>query len=438
MSHRFVVHPAPLPPWARAQALAWAGAAVMACTAAAAWAQPAQSTVQAAQTALLAAQTALQQQEWAAAELWLERALLLDPDNIEARQEWAQLLLRRGERDTARALLDSLRPFNRLPPPQAQAMQALWAAAQAPAARPGLKGSAEAPGPQGQAASSALGSPAQATPTGPWRSQAEAFWGHSRNPLVQPAAQDVVLTLPQGNLVLPLASNAQPGSVWGLRAATSHTAGWVLQGQLQGVAGQGVPSVRLGGLYAATAHWGLFAHAQRLADSTRRTQAGLQGAYPLWGSQPWGLVRQATVLLQASAYTEPEAPRQGLAQRATVLASLGGGWQALAWAEHESNRLAEGPPGARSAGLVGEYRYQKHFSFTLQVVDQQDIRGYSLLLNNNAPRRLKTATTQLEWALAKGLESGPVLRLHAGRRHSNLPLFAWEDAGVALVWRQAW
>lgn len=421
-----MVPPAPLPP------AAWAFAALACCAAPVALAQGELAA------ALSAARAALQQQEWAAAELWLERALLLDPDNIEARQEWAQLLLKRGERDTALGLLDSLRPFDRLPPAQAQALQALWAAAQAPMQGSGATQPPAAPSQASATPAPSRIRPSNTTPPSPWRTQAEAFVGRSLNPLVQPAAQDVVLTLPQGNLVLPLASSAQPGGVWGLRTATSHTAGVVLQGQLQGVAGQGVPSVRVAGLYTASAHWGVFAQAQRLADTTRRTQAGLQGAYPLLGGQPWGPVRQAAVLLQASAYTEPDAPRQGLAQRATVLASLGKRWQALAWVDHESNRLAEGPPGARSAGLVGEYRHQKHFSFTMQVVDQQDNRGYSPLLNNNAPRRLQTATAQLEWALAQGLEAGPVLRLHAGRRHSNLPLFAWEDAGFALVWRQAW
>ena len=71
----------------------------------------------------------------------------------------------------------------------------------------------------------------------------------------------------------------------------------------------------------------------------------------------------------------------------------------------------------------------------MQVLEQKDTSGYSPLLQNNAPRYLTTATAQVEWNLAKPGQSGWVVRGYAGRRLSNLPLFAWVDTGFTLAWR---
>lgn len=392
------------------------------------------------QAALDAAEQALQHQQWALAELWLERVIMLQPDHLHARLAWAQLLIRRGEVEAGRALLESLQGESGLSAAQRQRLQDLLA--QAPTGPAPLAVPATPSAPNRPVSPPAVSSTptASVNPPGPWRTSAEALIGHSRNPLVQPASQDVVLTLPQGNLVLPLISTAQPTGVWGFRAVASNAPrGLVLQGQIQGVAGQGDPSARIAGLWSPGPQWGLFTQAHRLTDGSRRVQAGAQWVKPFAPHLNGGIAesRQA-LLLQSSGYTEPGANRQGVAARATLLSHWAPAWQSLLWAEREINRRPDGPPGSLAAGLLIDYRPRKTISITTQVLDQKDDRGFSPLLNNNAHRRLTTLSGQLEIALGQALGNGAVLRIHAGRRLSNLPLFSWEDAGAALLWRATW
>lgn len=409
------------------------------CAVASQSASEARTALSEVQAALEAAERALQQEQWALAELWLERVIMLQPDHLRASQEWAQLLIRRGEVEAGRALLESLQGESGMPATLRRRPQAQLA----PAPVGTLHSSAPLSSPSGIPATrpASIAHPiSRENPPSPWRNSAEALIGHSHNPLVQPASQEVVLTLPQGNLVLPLISAAQPGSVWGLRAMASHAPrGVVIQGQIQGVAGQRDPSVRLGGLWSAGPQWGLFTQAHRLAEGSRRVQAGVQWAQLLGThSSGGGAESRQALLFQLSGYAEPGANRLGVAGRVTLVTKWASAWQTLQWVERETNGQADGPPGSRGAGLMIDYQPQKSISISVQVLDQKDDRGFSPLLNSNAPRRLVTTYGQLEVALGQAIERGPVLRVQAGRRLSNLPLFAWADAGAALMWRAAW
>jgi hypothetical protein len=73
-----------------------------------------------------------------------------------------------------------------------------------------------------------------------------------------------------------------------------------------------------------------------------------------------------------------------------------------------------------------------------QASAQQDTHPYSPLLENNSRRRLLTHSVTLEqqWPLAHG--AAVVLRVFHSQRHSNLALFAFQDAGAQLALARQW
>jgi hypothetical protein len=255
---------------------------------------------------------------------------------------------------------------------------------------------------------------------------------------VQPGAREVVFTLPQGNLALPLEGRPQPGTVAGGRVLAEFADHLLLQAQAQGVENQGVPAVRLGVLWrpwAALPSVGLYAQAQRLADASRRVQAGLQWVHSVAGSA--GHPATTALIVQAGAFQESSTQRQGPTARLTALHVANPQWQVTAWAEAEGRQGSQGPPSWAGLGASMEFKPRSHLSFSAQAFDQKDLNGYSPLLENNAPRQLRTLSAQAEWALGAHPQQGWALRLNTGRRLSNLPLFAWKDAGVTLLWRTA-
>ena len=249
-------------------------------------------------------------------------------------------MLRRGEREAGLALLDSLATDPRTADSQRQRITQLLQDLR----RPGATAIAQAPHADGPPASvTAFAAQRPAAHTSPWRRSSEASLGYSLNPLVQTSAREVSLTLPQGSLVLPLEGQPQSAAVGGLRAAWEHPDGILLQGQLQAVAGQGVPSLRIGGLWSPGAWWGLYAQAQRLADSSRRAQVGAQALLPLAAGE--GQAPRTALIGQVSAYGEPDIPRQGLGLRTTIVHYPSAHWQLMAWLETETRQGASGPPG---------------------------------------------------------------------------------------------
>jgi hypothetical protein len=110
-------------------------------------------------------------------------------------------------------------------------------------------------------------------------------------------------------------------------------------------------------------------------------------------------------------------------------------WNVSAWVETETRRGTSGPPGWVQAAAQVEFKPRNHINLSAQVLDHKDTSGYSPLLENNVPRRMKTLNAQLEWRFGPQPQEGWALRAHAGRRLSNLPLFAWEDAGLTVLWR---
>jgi hypothetical protein len=191
----------------------------------------------------------------------------------------------------------------------------------------------------------------------------------------------------------------------------------------------------VGALWAPGGWWGVYAQAQRLADATRRAQAGIQAVKSLNTANTDTAASNTALIGQISLYNEPDIPRQGQGLRAMLLHSPNAQWNVSAWAETETRRGASGPPGWVQAAAQVEFKPRNHINLSAQVLDHKDTSGYSPLLENNVPRRMKTLNAQLEWRFGPRPQEGWALRAHAGRRLSNLPLFAWEDAGLTVLWR---
>ncbi|HVZ42280.1 MAG TPA: tetratricopeptide repeat protein [Ramlibacter sp.] len=152
----------------------------------------------------------------------LERALLTEPDLIGAQLDLAQAHAMEGDTASAVALLEDLRGRAELPTSALRQIEREIAALRAPAA------------PAGEAASTREARAAQ----GRWQSswQVSAMGGVDSNLNNAPSATELTLTLPQGNVTLPLDPASRPrggGAViasaqWqGLRVDRESV--WVLQ-----------------------------------------------------------------------------------------------------------------------------------------------------------------------------------------------------------------
>lgn len=366
-------------------------------------AQQAPTPAQEAATAYTLALRSMAQQEWTQAELLLERVLMFQPENAEAMVQLAQLLAQRGRTESAQAIIQALLEDARTPAPQRERLQALLVNA----------ATAHAPAP----------------PIQPARQWAEWTLGRGTNPLVTTQARDITLTLPGGNLTLPLAETPRSGtyvSAWVARL-TSH--GTLLQAQAQGVdlaqahtawrlaAQGGLPGVQDGA-------WQWQAQTQRLLDGTHRHHVG---AIYMQGATQWHL----------GAYSEPQARRHGPYARLLRHWATPSGHQFQAWAELEGNR-GEGAPSLLRLGGQAMLALGSHWQWQNQLQQHHDLSGYSVLLENNKRRNILTFNSALEYQFTPLAPQGWALRVYGARRWSDISLFAWKDAGAQIVWRGAW
>lgn len=358
-----------------------------------------------AQQAYQQAQEALAQQQWTQAELWLERTLMYQPEHAEALLQLALLLAQRGQQGSAQSLINALLQDPRTPPAHRQRLQALLL--------PAL--------PQ---------APAPAQPHG----QASITLGRNSNPLGAPQVSAITLTLPSGNLSIPLETRATPAyqstlawqQQWpsGAYLGASATHSDALSTQSAWSLGAALPLPATTLTPDAAAPVLLQIGASRGLDGSGRQTLSLQG--PL-GTLQWRL----------GTYREPEALRQGwhggLQHHSSHLQDA---LQARLWLGYEHARAPASPAWRSSLALQAQLAPQVSAQWITQM--QLDTRAYSPLLAQGAPRQQLTSALSLNrtWPMANGgaWQAG----LLAQRRWSNLPLFAWKELALNFGYTQTW
>lgn len=374
---------------------------------------------QQADAAFAQALQALQQRQWLQAELLLERTLMFYPAHAEALLQLALLLAQAGDPDSAMALIHVLLDDPATPEAHRQRLQALLGSAQA-----------------WSLATAAQALPAQMPP------HTVVGWGltYSRNPLATTQARQLVLTLPQGNVTVPLDQRNAQGATGQLQLYHRWSGGLELQATARAssaanarAAGQFTLVGPLGGDALGPLYWSLAA--QQALDGASRHAASL-----LWqAAQVQGSADESPVTYGLGVFDEPQSSRHGWTLRVQKA------WpgaptavrQGLAWAEYEQ---ALGPtPNALRAGWQGHWHLMPRWLLHASGTVQADGAGYSPLLENNKPRRIFTGSLVLEHQFAPALAGGQLaLNLHWSQRWSNLPLFAWKDYGLGLQWQRQW
>ena len=375
---------------------------------------------QQADAAFAQAMQALQQQQWLQAELLLERTLMFYPAHAEALLQLALLLAQRDDPDSAMALIQVLLDDPATPAAHRQRLQTLL----------------------GNARALSLAAAVQATPTQS-PPHTVVSWGltYSHNPLAATQAKELVLTLPQGNVTVPLQQRSGEGATGQLQLYHRWSGGLELQAATQAssaanarTAGRFTLVGPLGQGAGAPLYWSLAA--QQTLDGARRHAASL-----LWqaaGGQR-GNSDEQPALYGLGVFDEPQANRRGFTAR--VQKAWPGApavvQQGLAWAEYEH---AQGPsPNAVRAGWQGYRQLAPRWLLHASGTAQADSAGYSPLLANNKPRRIFTGSLALERQFASAVLGGQLaLNLNWSQRWSNLPLFAWKDYGLGLQWQRQW
>lgn len=363
---------------------------------------------------------ALHDKRWLEAELLLERALMFYPAHAEAMLQLALLLAERDQPESARALIQALLDDPETPSAQREKLQALLR------------------NPQDDLAAAQAAARA-AVP----RTLVSTSVGYSTNPLVASSARELVLTLPQGNVIVPLLRQARRGALTQAQLYHRWDNGLELQATAQSsdvdaatsagrIAMVGpLPGVAAGDRLLAPLRWGL--SAQRTLDGARRQVASLLWQRPLHevaeGSLP--------LLYSLNAFDEPVGGRQGWSARVQQslpnLLELGH----LGWAEYE--HATRGGPSALRAGWQAQWQWAPEWLLQGYLYAQIDTSGYSTLLKNNEHRRFLTANLSVERQIVPELWGGQLsAQIYWTQRWSNLSLFNWSDKGIALHWRRQW
>lgn len=347
----------------------------------------------------------LDSRQWAQAELWLERCLMLDADHAQARLELAILLAQRGSLTVAKALIASLVDDPRTPPGHRERLQSLLAIAPAVDHKP-------------------------ASTEAVWSSEATVAW--SRNPLARSDARDITLTLPDGYISVPIAQDVRPAGQLGLTVQRTAPGGLSLDASLQSITGS--ESLQAGRVsLAGPLAWpdpktgggvlGWYVQSRRSYDGAMRNGAGMTRAWDGW---------QMTV----GWFAEPTLSRSGPYVWLERSGSIASGVQAQVFLEAEQS--AHGVPGHVRFGLSSAWSPAPRWTGLLQASVQHEFGGYSALLENGAARSLQHLYLALERSWPVAAESELAIRLQVGRRWSNISMFDYRDAGMQAAWRTRW
>jgi hypothetical protein len=370
----------------------------------------------------------------------LERALLVRPDLPSAQLDLALALAATGEVAAAAGLLDQLRARTDLPP----------------AVREGLERQAALV--------------ANAAPAASWRHrwQISSLVGVDSNLNNAPSVAELTLTLPQGNVTLPLASTSLPregpavlNSVQWQGLRPSGPSLWLLQGELRArLTGQGATDYQQADLAAtwlqapeAPRQWAGRLSMTHLRFGGRSLlqsgKASLQYQWPklATGAPRWLGARladcrpAAALELEDRRYPfsrELDGTYAGVAGALLCASGTGatasffnlqlrsgydrprddarpGGGQTRS----EFRAQWDAPVASPWPGVLGPGRLGLQWSSTYQT----DAGGYSALLENNAARRITRHALQTEASFALGGGLAAVANLELSNQRSNLPAF---------------
>lgn len=358
-----------------------------------------------ARQAFLQGMLAMETGNWADAELQLERALMLDPDNAEVRLQLALLLGQRGKTGSARLLIQSLIEDTRTPPEHRRRLKTLLESLQTDGV-----------------GTSGPSSPATAAQTG-----AEITLGYVRNPFARAGIDELTLTLPGGDLTLPVDQKIRSAPVLGLTVRRAVPNEWGFEA---GVQQFGEPEPKTAGrlwLYRDTILAGLPVRWSgilvRAVDRSSRQALGV--------TVPLGTWR-----MLAGAFNEPDSRRSGLSARLEHAWAPRPNLWTVSFGEIE--HATQGRAGYASGGLYAQWVPYPRWMVAGQLAVIADVDGYSPLLRNNEPRRMLNANAAVEHFWELGADWRLLARAYVGRRWSNLDLFEYKDAGVLISIQSTW
>lgn len=369
------------------------------------------------------------------AEVLLERVLMLQPENAEARVELALLMARRGQVDASRGLLQGLVEDPRTPLEHKARLFALLAGLQSQAAPPFIPvqpaatqrlGAGKAHQPRSGAAS--------ASPSPVWRAEASLAW--SRNPLARTYLSEVTFTTPDGPVQVALSGRPQSGALVGLGLARlGDKASFEMQLQETPVAG-GASSARLTGWgkvaprlipqFAASAvgdDWQWQVQALQGLDGSRRWLAGVSLV-----SAPWRWTLQH--------YDEATTGDRGGLLRLDLQALSTPDFTLSTHAERSASVGAR--RGSARIGVSAQWAFAEGWRAHFAWQAQEDLQGYNPLLANGATRKLQTEQFSLERAGSIGPDILLSLRAIGARRHSNIELFSFREAALQISLTRVW
>ena len=376
--------------------------------------------------------------------LWLERALLIEPELLGALADHALALAALGEPAARDAL--ALQWQSRPDVPRALRERLALAVA-----------------------ANGDGAAARDPSVRRWavRREMSLLLGHESNLDHSPRLNELTLTLPEGNLELPLATPLQPRRAAAaladvsLQLAHSPQPGRIWRAGIQASA-RAAPG-------AADSNWQQAQLAASVAErwGPWRGQAELGANWVAGGlNEPYRLVRltlaaeRDTLGCNQRAALEIESRHQrltrsadsrteGLLWAALCPWSISPGW---AWGlagrfSIDHPRLDDRPGGRQTLGsvgarLLGPLAGATRLDANLRVGRIHDDQGYSPLLENNAARRLGQTLLSLELTRPLYLTNWPgvqaVVQLHALRQSSNLALFAYTSVSTYGGIRWQW
>ena len=403
--------------------------------------------------------------------IWLERSLLLDPDNLGAQADHALALAALGEQDGLRALTQAWRGRTDVPPALRNRLAALLVGVTAGVTAGATDGAANGvvnEHKDGHKDGFKNGGRAGVN-NGHWASYREAtvLLGYESNLDRSPKLAEITLTVPGGPIDLPLlnplkprrgaaliadvswqlARSPEPGQIWrtGLNLGTRSAPGenntdwyniqWAASGSQRWGPWRGQLDV------AATWIRGPLSEPYRLLRASASGERNALGCMLRMALDAETRTQTETISLNGRTLA---ASWSGQCQ---LPSAPGWSWGAVVRASADNPPDATRPGGPQrfwSLGtrLAGPLPGGARFEVNLRRNQARDAQGYSPLLENDARRQL--IQTQLSFEYTRPVTWGPgtgaeaLLQMQAVRQQSNLAVFRYTSVSTYGGLRWSW